>query len=83
MATETLNLDVETTALIKAAEDMMVLSRGIKEVWLRAPSSGIGMRDGEDRGEGREEGMGAEAGAGAREEDVRAVIDGLTKLVKV
>jgi len=76
-AIESFNLDVETTALIKAAEDLMGLGRGIKEIWLAKAEQGV------VRGEGGmvaddEEGAGREVGA--REEDVRVVVDGLAKL---
>lgn len=55
----------------------MVLTRGIKEVWLRAPGT-TARTTGQAEGEG-----GVGAAAGAAEEDVRIVAEGLAKLGRV
>ncbi|ERF77243.1 hypothetical protein EPUS_05812 [Endocarpon pusillum Z07020] len=86
IAVESFNLDVETTALVKAAEDLMGLGRGLKEIWLGGAGSGSGSGSGSHGGglDGAAEGVDGEVGGGgvgAREEDVRAVLEGLGRLL--
>lgn len=76
-AIETFNLDVETTALVKAAEDLMGLGRRMKELWLLAGPESEVHSSGAPPSAGETPASGARDGTGASEEDVRAVVEGL------
>jgi hypothetical protein len=60
---------VETAALVSRAEELLVLTRGMKELWLRG---GLETLDGGANGEGKIEGRDVEEGP---EGDVRRVVE--------
>jgi len=48
-ATEAFRMEVESSALVRAAEDLLQLTRELKEMWLFGPLRGIGEGEGEDK----------------------------------
>lgn len=52
VASKQLDIEVGTTALIRTAEEIMVLTRGMKELWVFGALDAVGARDG---GMGQEE----------------------------
>lgn len=63
-------LDVESRALIRAAEEIMVLTRSMKDIWLFGGLDTLKQN-------------GAEQADGARPEDVRAVAEYIQDYVKL
>ena len=66
-AMQQFQLDVESTALIRAAEEIMILTRSMKDVWL---FGGLDTLTSDHNGKHTE---------GAQSEDVRAVVDYIQK----
>jgi len=48
-ATEAFRMEVESAALVRAAEDLLQLTRELKEMWLFGPLRGIGEGEGEGK----------------------------------
>jgi len=48
-AAEAFQMEVETNALISAAEDLLQLTRELKELWIFGPLRGIGEGEGEEK----------------------------------
>ncbi|KAI1001898.1 hypothetical protein K3495_g6305 [Podosphaera aphanis] len=48
-AAQALQMDVETTALIRAVEELHIMTRQLKELWLFGPLRGIGEGEGEGK----------------------------------
>jgi len=46
-ATDAFRMEVESSALVRAAEDLLQLTRELKEMWLFGPLRGIGEGEGE------------------------------------
>ena len=67
-AYEQFQIDVESTALVTAAEEVMVLTRSLKDIWLFGGLDTLRTED-------------SDAG-GARPEDVKAVADYIQKYVQ-
>lgn len=68
VATEQLRMDVESTALIRAAEEIMVLTRDLKDLWL---FGGLNTLHGQEKGAAHE----------ALEQDAKVVYDFMSKMV--
>jgi hypothetical protein len=49
VASKQLDIEVSTTALIRAAEDIMVLTRGMKELWVFGGLDTVGENEGAER----------------------------------
>ena len=70
-AKDQFKLDVESTALIRAAEEIMVLTRTMKELWLFGGLDTLEVQD----GDGEQE-------KGARPDDLKAVSKYLQEYIK-
>ncbi|KAL3425010.1 hypothetical protein PVAG01_04291 [Phlyctema vagabunda] len=46
-ASQTQQMEVESAALVRAAENLLVLTRELKEMWLAGPLRGLGEGEGE------------------------------------
>ncbi|KAI9782318.1 MAG: hypothetical protein M1816_001931 [Peltula sp. TS41687] len=64
-AVEAYQMEVETAALVRAAEDLLSLTRALKEAWLFGRLNTIGQR-GEGDGEGQQGQDGSDGGMDAR-----------------
>ncbi|MCJ1362518.1 hypothetical protein MMC16_001621 [Acarospora aff. strigata] len=69
-AVEVYQIEVETAALIRAAESLLSLTRSLKEAWLFGTLKTLGTEESTRKAEGK------------MDEDVRGVAEGLERLIR-